>query len=130
MKANDQRIIIFIFPILFLSSCIGNSGKDYQYIETCMQTNLLTTAPKELKPLLIRAKSDSEAYIKAYSNFCISKKFYNREFQKSGAKSGKPLSFKLLNEDSMDIRSVLFLNKEKLEKKIENSVASFEIQKE
>ena len=131
MRVNDLAIRIFILSTLFLSSCAVMSSKDYKYVETSMQTNLLTTVPTEQKPLIIKAKSDSDAYVKAYLNFCIAKKYYNKEFKKSGAKAGKPLSFRLLNEESIDItRSVSFLNKEQIEKNIEERVAAFELPKE
>ena len=129
-KPSNLAMKIFIISILLFSSCAGISGKKYKYIETSIQTSLLTTAPKEQKPILISANSDSDAYIKAYFNYCISKKYYNKEYQKSGAKAGEPLSFRLLNEESVDItHSVSFLNKEIIEKNIEKKVSLFELPK-
>ncbi|MEO6731615.1 MAG: hypothetical protein ABIN01_10395 [Ferruginibacter sp.] len=96
-----------------------------------MQTNIDTTSPKEQRPLLIRAISDSDAYLKAYLNFCLAQKLYLKEFKKSGAIAGKPLSFRLLNEDSVDItQSVSFINKTRLEKRSEKSVTSLELEPE
>ena len=94
IETNNPAMKIFIILILFLSSCVGKSAKDYKYIETSMRTNLSTTTPKENRALEIRAKTDSEAYVQSYIHFCISKRAYNDEFQKSGAIAGKPLSFK------------------------------------
>ena len=124
---KDLIIMILIISILFHASCTGKGIRDYKYIETSMQTNLATTAPKEQRLLEIRAISDSAAYVKAYQHFCISKTFYNREYKKSGAIAGKPLSFKLLNEESIDIsKSINFLNKESIEMNIEKKVWELE----
>ncbi|MEO5942166.1 MAG: hypothetical protein ABIP30_02290 [Ferruginibacter sp.] len=121
---------IFIFLLFFLSSCAVNDQKEYSYIETAMHTSINSTSPKENKPLQIIALSDSGAHLKAYLNFCLSNKYYNREFQKSGTVTGKPLSFKLLNKESVDIsKTFTFLNKESLENKIRKNVLSFEVPK-
>lgn len=88
---------------------------------------MLTTSPREQKPRVFTAKSDSAAYIEAYMTFCISAKSYDKEFQKSGAKAGKPLSFRLLNQDSIDIaQTVSFLNKKRLERNIRKKIAAIE----
>ncbi|OSZ79896.1 hypothetical protein CAP36_01110 [Chitinophagaceae bacterium IBVUCB2] len=122
---------IFISLLAVLSACTGKSNKEYNYIETAMLTNRDTIVPKEKKPLQIIAVSDSDAYIQAYTNFCLSNKSYDSEFQKSGSISGKPLSFKLLNKELIDIsKSVTFLNKERWEKKIQEKVLAFEVKKE
>ena len=127
MRANDLLTRLLIFSTLFLLSCESMYNKEYKYIVTSMETYLLTTSPKEQKPLLISAASDSAAYVTAYLNFCFAAKYYNREFKKSGAKAGKPLSFRLLNQDSIDIaRSVSFLNKTRIEKNIRRKVAEYE----
>ncbi len=121
--------IIYLFTILFFTSCADMSLREYNYIATSMQTSYDTTTPKEQRPLLIRAKSDSAAYLQAYLNFCIAKKYYNKEFEKSGAKAGQPISFRLLTGDSIDIsESVTFPNKKALEKRIEKQVALFELE--
>lgn len=122
------RIVIKIVVVscLIFSACSEIGHPDYKYIETIMQTNLQKTEPKEIKPFIIKAESDSLAYVKAYLNFCISRKLYNEEFQKSGAIAGRPISFRLLNDQAIDIsRSVTFLNKDQVEKSIEERVNSF-----
>ena len=122
---------IWVVTMLLLTSCVDTSIKDYNYLETCMQTNYDTTLPKELKPLLIKARSDSDAYLKAYLNFCLAKKLYTNEFLKSGAKAGQPLSFRLLNADSVNIaQSVIFINKKKLENNIEKQVTLYVLKKD
>ena len=123
--------IIYLLTFLILTSCEDKNMKDYSYIATSMQTNRDTTLPKEQRPLLIEAKSDSAAYVQAYLNFCIAKKYYYKEFRKSGAKAGQPLSFRLLTEDSIDIsKSTTFLNKKEIEKRIEKRVTLFELEKD
>jgi len=122
---------MFIGIILFLPSCADMTMREYNYVETSTHTYYDSTSPKEQRPFLIKAKSDSDAYLKAYLNFCIAQKYYNKEFQKSGTKAGKPLSFRLLNEDSIDIaKSVSFMTKKELENRIEKKVALFELQKD
>jgi len=122
---------MYIILILVLSSCTDMTMMDYSYFVTSMQTNFDTTSPKEQRPLLIRAKSDSDAYLKAYLSFCITQKYYNKEFEKSGALAGRPLSFRLLNEDSVDIaQTVSFINKKGLEKRIEKRVILLELEKD
>jgi len=130
MSVNDLAIKIIILSTLFLSSCIRINNKDYKYIERYMKTNSSINAPAEQKPLTIKAKSDSDAYIKAYLNFCVSKKFYDKEFKKSGAKACEPLSFRLLNQESIDITgSVTFINKKQIEKNIKERLNTFELPK-
>jgi hypothetical protein len=125
------KLTMFISLLSVLSACTGNGKKEYKYIETAMLTNFDATIPKDKKTLEIIAISDSDAYMQAYSNFCLSNKAYISEFQKSGAIAGKPLSFKLLSKESIDIsKSVTFLNKEKWEKKIEKKVLEFEFKKD
>ena len=125
MKNKNLILTIFSFSLLFFSC--GERSLEYKYVVTAMQTHISTTSPKEQKPLLITAISDSDAYIKAYVYFCTAKKLYNIEFQKSGALSGKPLSFKLLNPESIDIvPTVSFVNKERRDKHIEKSIGAYE----
>lgn len=131
LKQCVSNNIIYLLTILILTSCEDQTMKDYSYIATSMQTNRDTTLPQEQRPLLIEAKSDSAAYVQAYLNFCIAKKYYYQEFKKSGAKAGQPLSFRLLTEDSIDIsKSVAFLNKKEIEKRIEKRVTLFEVEKD
>jgi hypothetical protein len=92
-----------------------------------MKTEQSGTSPKEAKPLEVKAISDSDAYLKCYLNFCLATRFYNEEFQKSGTISGKPLSFRILNENSEDItESIMFMYKDSLEKNIERKVANYQ----
>ena len=118
-----MRIKLFI-SVLILCSCSGKDYKEYRYIEKFMKTNGLSSAPADQTPIIITAVSDSDAYLKAYLNFCVSHKVYKREFEKSGTIAGKPISFKLLNENSKDIApTISFLNKDILEKEIERKVS-------
>lgn len=129
MRTN-QLAFTAILSALYLSSCTEAGYKDYKYVETSMRTYMQDIVSTEQKPISIKAKSDSAAYINAYINFCLARKNYNEEFQKSGTMAGKPLSFKLLNEKSVDItESLNFMNRKQIEKNIEKRVSSFEFKK-
>ncbi len=129
MRVNQLAYGIIFFSVLLAPACTSDDNKDYQYVETSMRTYMQDIVPTELKPMPIKAKSDSEAYINAYMNFCLSRKLYDKEFKKSGTMITKPLSFKLLNARSEDItKSVIFNNKKQVENRIEKSVNSFELQ--
>jgi len=118
----------FLFGLFFtaiaFSSC--DNKKSYKYIEVVEEDGLLGgTNTKEKEPKEIKAPNDSAAYLDAYQSFCISKKV-NRDMQASlGKVYSTPLKFKLLNEKGQDIAySVLFSDKDKKEKEIEEQIFS------
>ncbi len=126
---NYCKCISFFF-ILLLFSCSQPRKKEYYYIETATRTQLQTTRPAETDPVLIRATSDSAAYVEAFSNFCLAEVFYEIEFQKSGAVASQPISFRLLNEDSVNILPTLsFANREYIEKAIKKRVRNYLLKK-
>ncbi|RYY58278.1 MAG: hypothetical protein EOO05_16910 [Chitinophagaceae bacterium] len=119
--------IALIFETIFTPSC-SSEKRTYQYIETSTKTNGLTTAAVERKPMAIMAGSDSAAYLEAFTQFSLGKKFYADEYKKSGALSGNPISFKLINEKGVDIAAVVsFSNKVALETAIIRRVALLKV---
>ena len=119
---------VYLIIILIFISCGPAKEKEYTYVEKFMKTEYSGTSPQDAKPLLIKAVSDSDAYMKSYFNFRISHKAYNQEFEKSGTIAGKPVSFKILNDKGVDItNNINFLYKDSLEKKIKNRLNKIEI---
>jgi hypothetical protein len=131
LRANAVVVSIFFYTTLFLPSCLELNNRDYRYIETSTAlVNLQTVVSVVHEPVLIKAKSDSAAYVQAYINFCLAERDYLKNFQKSGTKAGQPLSFRLLNDESVDIApSVSFINKELIEKNIKQRIATLELPK-
>ncbi len=120
---------ILLISLLLFTSCTQNK-QDYTYIETCMQMNGLSVAQVERKPLTISATTDYEAYANACMNFYLAQKGYNEEFKKSGTLLGKPISFKMLNKNSEDIRQRISLEEKKhLEKLIRSKVENLKLNK-
>ncbi len=100
---NAKSSIFSLFIIFTLSGC--EQTKKYYYIE----------GSKEEK--VIKASSDSAAYMEAVKYFEISKKVYE-DIKKSLGNTylDRPLNFKLLNSKREDITySVYFENKDSLE---------------
>lgn len=131
LRSSGFLYLMYVTTILFSSSCTNMNTRDYNYIEKSLRTYNDTILPTKHLPILIKAKSDSEAYLQACLYFNISIKYYNKEFKVSGTKVGKPLSFRLLNKDSVDIaKSLKFNDKQILGKNIERQVTKFELEKE
>ena len=118
-----------LISIVILASC--EQKKDYVYLETYMKTDRAGTTPQEARPVTISAVSDSAAYLQAYVHFSLAKRFYNEEFQKSGTLSGKPISFRILNENSEDITNkISVMNKDSLERRLQKRVDNYKPGKE
>jgi len=118
-----KRIIIaLIFIAIVLTSC----EKRYKYVEITVDESVLGGKEmKEKEPKIIRANSDSTAYLDAYESFCISLKVSKDMEQSIGKVYSKPIKFKLLNDKEEDItNSVFFKSKAKQEKIIETSIFS------
>lgn len=117
---------VLLIALLVLTSCSQKNKQEYRFVMTYMKTNGLASSPQEAKPLIIRAISDSDAYIQSYMNFCFAKRSYKEEFDISGTIAGKPLSFRILNDSSTDItHRISFMNKDSLENRIAKRVAEY-----
>ncbi len=111
--------------ILLFASC--ERKREYVYVESFMKTDKSGTTPREGRPVTFNAESDSAAYLNAYLQFALAKRFYKEENQKSGTLSGKPISFKVLNDDAKDItEKVSFMNKDSLKREIQTRVDNSE----
>jgi hypothetical protein len=119
MKKN---LILLILSVLIFQSC----NKTYNYVEIVNEESILGGSDiKEKDPKIIKAKNDSAAYLEAYQTFCISQKV-NKDMQEAmGKVYSVPLRFKLINNKGEEIsNTVIFANKEKLEKEIEENIFS------
>lgn len=119
--------LIITFLTLLLISCGGEGGglleskKEYKYIEIKEEKDLIGngTEMKEEDPVIIKAASDSSAYLEAYEKFCISLKVNKDMVESLGETYSTPKEFKLLDESGKDIfLSVNFEDREKLEQEI------------
>jgi hypothetical protein len=110
-------VLTLIFTVI---SC--SSKRTYKYVETVLPPNSGVTF-QDKEPEIINASSDSEAYIHAYTNFCIAKSVNDQTEKTSGVALTRPVSFKLINDKGMDIRfAINFEKKDSIEKSIEAKI--------
>lgn len=120
----SKQLLGLLFIVTLLTSC--DIKKSYKYVEIDEEVGLLGgTEKKEKEPKIIKANSDSAAYLDAYRSFCISLKV-NKDMRESlGKVYSTPIKFKLLDSQDQDITSsVFFSTKEKREKEIEENIFS------
>lgn len=129
MKMNI--LLLFLFTTVLIESC--EFKKSYKYVEIVYEESILRgTGIHEKEPEIIKAISDSAAYLDAYLLFCISKKVTKEMEASLGiinptliSSLPTPIRFKLLDDNDNDISNLIsFKNKEKLEKEIEEKVNS------
>ncbi|MEP6947709.1 MAG: hypothetical protein ABI863_00480 [Ginsengibacter sp.] len=118
----------YIISLILFSSLLTSCDKNYKYVEVVQEESILgetETKEKESKP--IKAADDSTAYLEAYQDFCISLKV-NKDMKASLGKTySTPKSFKLYNDKGLEIAtSVVFGDKDKREKEIEERIFSME----
>lgn len=78
---------------------------------------------KEKEPEEIVATSDSEAYLKAYSSFCIAEKITKDMEESIGKIYSTPIAFKLLNDKGANISdTIYFITKSKREQEIRKAI--------
>lgn len=119
-----KQLLGLLFIVTLLTSC--DFKKNYKYVEIDEEVSIFGgTEKKEKEPKIIKANSDSAAYLDAFQSFCISLKVNKDMKQSIGKVYSTPLKFKLLNDQDQDItNSVFFPTKEKREKEIEERIFS------
>jgi hypothetical protein len=117
-----KSLVISSLALLLLSAC--DNINRYQYIEISAERVSLDGVENiEKEPKVIKASSDSAAYMAAFQSFCIALKVNEDMKQTRGKVYSTPLKFKLLNENGEDIAStVYFSNKVKREKEIREKI--------
>jgi len=117
-----KKLIGLLFIAISMTSCMNK----YEYVEIVEETLIfggVETKEKETK--IIRANSDSAAYLEAYKNFCISLKVNNDMKQSLGSTYSTPIDFKLLNDKGIDVsKTIFFDSKDKRENEIRESIFS------
>ncbi len=113
---------IFIVAVLgVLSACEQN--KVYTYIEV-IEVNAEKGNPlKKFKTgKILKAKTDSAAYVKAFVDFCISREVYRRS-SASAKFSYRPVDFIIQNENGEDIsKSITFHDKINFEETVQKDL--------
>lgn len=119
-----RKFLLYLIILFFFSSC----NKNYKYIESIEKESLFGEIEKKQgESKIIKAKTDSIAYLKAYKKFVISLKTYDVMMQSIGSASEKPLSFKLINDKGQDITNTILLqNKDSLEQDIHTKIFSLD----
>lgn len=119
-----KKLFYSSFVVLFLfSSC--NFNRKYKYVEVILDKSIFGEIDKkEEDPKIIKAASDSDAYLAAYQKFCISVKVNNDMKASYGETFSTPLSFKLYNDKGVEITSIVFASKSTQEKEIESRIFS------
>ncbi len=117
-----KQILIFLFSVFILSSC--ENKKNYKYVEIVSEENLSgETVQKEKEARVIKASSDSAAYLDAFLQFCIAVKV-DKDMQASlGKTAATTIAFKLYDASHNEISSINFPNKATREKEILEKVA-------
>lgn len=101
-KDNMKSVIFFLATVLLLVSC--QESKKYEYIEVGTKSSVFGGMERIEKDIeVIKAKTDSVAYLEAYQSFCISEKVSKHMQKTYGTSVATPTSFKLLNESGNDI---------------------------
>lgn len=110
--------------MIALSSC----DKSYKYVEKVSDEGILGgISTKEKEEKIIKAKSDSIAYLEAFKMFCISLKTDKDMLESFGKSSSITIGFKLINDKGEDItNTTIFVSKQKRMYEIEKQVFSLE----
>ncbi len=118
MKKHLLPLILFLS---FLTAC----KHDYKYVEVILDKSIFGDIDKKDKdPVIIKAASDSAAYLEAYQKFCISVKVNKDMLESYGEVYSTPISFKLFNDKGEDVTLTFFTSKSIREKEIENQIFS------
>lgn len=117
-----KKSILYLTAALccILTACDAIQNRNYTYVERVQERDLFGgTSIKEKNEKIITAPSDSDAYIEAFKNFCISKKV-NTDMRKKGMGEylDKPLDFRLYDDKGKDISNMTFSTKEQKEEEI------------
>lgn len=117
-----RQLLGLLLIASLLTACDNN--KSYKYVEITAEQGVLGgLEKKEKEPKIIKASSDSTAYLDAFQSFCISLKVNKDMKQTLGTVYSTPVKFKLLNEKGEDIaNTVYFVDKEKREKEITEQI--------
>lgn len=119
---------ILLVPLCLLSLTACEIRKSYKYVEIIEDDGIIsgvTTKEKEAK--IITAATDSAAYLEAFKAFTISVKVNNDMKASMKHVYSKPVKFKLLNSNNVDVaNSVFFDRKLEMEEKIEKEIFAME----
>ena len=114
-----KRPTICLCLLLFLSSC-QYIPQYYDYIEIVEEESVFGgTDLKEEDAEKIKSASDSAAYLEAYRKFMVSQAIYEEMIDNYGHMYKKPIDFKLVNREGVDISKITFFaSKEERESQI------------
>ncbi len=117
---NMKGIFLFMAALMLLTAC----EKKYKYVETVKEQSILSgSSIKDKEAVIISAASDSIAYIEAFTKYCISQKVYNKMLKEGMADYlDVPITFRLYNEDGVDITNISFATRLEEEERISASI--------
>lgn len=105
-----KRTLLFGILIVVFASC--QQSKKYKYIEIGTKESIFGGTERDEKDgVIIRATTDSIAYLEAYQKFCISEKVSKDMEEAYGTSATKPTDFKLIDEQSNDIALLISFDK-------------------
>ncbi len=117
------KIISLIICVGTITAC--SYEQKYRYVEVVNETSISGGKSIVEKPEKeIIAQSDTDAYIKAYQQFCVAQKTYQELLKKNMKYLSEPLKFKIYNANGEEISDIKFKTKEAQEKKISEIVFS------
>ena len=118
-----RKILLLLIAVLAFTSC----QKKYTYVEKVRETSVFGgSSEKDKDEKVIVAASDTAAYLEAFQKFCISKKVYQDMLVKGMKDASVPLSFKLYNEQGIDISDIMFASRADKEKEISDMIFGME----
>jgi len=118
-----KKILLFLIAVFTFASC----QKKYTYVEKVREASVFgCSSEKDKDETVIVAASDSAAYLEAFQNFCISKKVYQDMLVRGMKDVSVPLSFKLYNEQGIDISDIMFATRADKEKEISDIIFGME----
>lgn len=118
-----KKILFLLIAVLAFVSC----QMKYTYVERVRETSLFGgSSEKDKDEKVIVAASDTAAYLDAFQEFCISKKVYQDMLVKGMKDIDVPLSFKLYNDQGIDISDIMFASRANKEKEISDMIFGME----
>lgn len=105
-----KKLLLMGTLIITVVSC--QQSKNYEYVELGAKESIFGGTERDEKDrVIIRAKTDSIAYLEAFQKFCISEKVSKDMEDVYGASATKPTDFKLLDEQGNNIALTINFDK-------------------
>ena len=118
-----MKELILVFTLTLVVSCTIDTSKEYEFIIFKEVTSIFNEDIQiETITKIITAKSDSIAYIDAFTEFCIRQKI-SSDMKKTIGDYSTPKYFELKNQEGINIaETIRFSEKIKIEENIKQKI--------